>query len=57
MLSGSARHIEITNEHGDIASREPISVSESFRAVTQTGDVSVDFAGGSNDAGRRDRAR
>jgi len=45
VLSGSARHIEITNEHGDIATREPISVSESFRAVTQTGDVSVDFAG------------
>lgn len=45
VLSGSARHIEITNEHGDVHTREPIAVSESFRAVTGDGDVSVDFAG------------
>lgn len=44
VLSGSARRIEITNENGDVTTHEPISVSESFRAVTQSGDVSVDFA-------------
>ncbi|KWX66556.1 DUF4097 family beta strand repeat-containing protein [Mycobacterium sp. NAZ190054] len=44
VLSGSARRVEITNEHGDITTREPISVTESFRATTTTGDVSVDFA-------------
>lgn len=44
VLSGSARRIEITNEHGDVTTREPIAVSESFRATTTTGDVSVDFA-------------
>lgn len=44
ILSGSARHIEISNEHGDVMSRKPISVSESFRASTDTGDISVEFA-------------
>ncbi len=44
VLSGSARHIEITNEHGDVHTRDAIAVSESFRAVTQDGDVSVDFS-------------
>lgn len=43
-LSGSARRIEITNEHGDITTREPIAVSDSFRATTTTGDVNVDFS-------------
>jgi hypothetical protein len=45
VLSGSARRIEITTEHVDVHTREPIAVSESFRAVTQDGDVSVDFSG------------
>jgi Putative adhesin len=45
VLSGSARRIEISNEHGDVATREPISVTESFRAVTQSGDVDVEFDG------------
>lgn len=45
VLSGSARHIEITTSHGDVHTREPISVSESFRAVTQDGDINADFAG------------
>lgn len=44
VLSGSARRIDIANEHGDVSTREPISVAESFRATTTTGDVSVDFA-------------
>lgn len=43
VLSGSARRVEITNEHGDVTTREPIAVTESFRAATTTGDVSVDF--------------
>lgn len=44
VLSGSARRIEITNSHGDVRTRAAISVTESFRAVTETGDISVDFA-------------
>ena len=44
VLNGSARRIDITNDHGDVASRNAISVAESFRTVTETGDVSVDFA-------------
>lgn len=43
VLSGSARRVEITSEHGDVTTREPIAVTESFRATTTTGDVSVDF--------------
>ncbi|CAA0121875.1 Uncharacterised protein [Mycolicibacterium vanbaalenii] len=43
VLSGSANHIDITNERGDVHTREPVSVSETFRVVTQHGDVSVDF--------------
>lgn len=45
VLSGSARHIEITTSHGDVNTREPILVSESFRAVAQDGDINADFAG------------
>ena len=44
VLSGSARSIDIDSENGEIVSRRPISVSETFRAVTGTGDVSVEFA-------------
>jgi hypothetical protein len=44
ILSGSARRVEISNEHGDVTTREPIAVSESFRATTTTGDVSVEFS-------------
>lgn len=43
VLGGSARRIDIDNENGEVVSRRPISVSESFRAVTVTGDVDVDF--------------
>ncbi|MDA2894847.1 hypothetical protein PDG61_28315 [Mycolicibacterium sp. BiH015] len=43
VLSGSARRVEISSEHGDVTTREPIAVTESFRAATTTGDVSVDF--------------
>ncbi|MDZ4235972.1 MAG: DUF4097 family beta strand repeat-containing protein [Dietzia sp.] len=44
ILNGSARHVDITNEHGDVKSRRPVAVSESFRAVSTTGDVDVEFA-------------
>ena len=44
VLNGSARRIDITNERGDITTDAAISVSESFRAGTETGDISVDFA-------------
>ncbi|MGE2836289.1 hypothetical protein [Mycobacterium sp. SMC-4] len=43
VLSGSARRIDIDNEDGEIVSRRPISVSESFRAATATGEMSVEF--------------
>lgn len=44
VLGGSARRIDIDNESGEIVSRRPIAVSESFRASTATGEVSVKFA-------------
>ena len=43
VLSGSARRIEVSNENGDVVTRTPISVTESFTAVTRDGDVVVDF--------------
>jgi hypothetical protein len=43
VLSGSARRIEVHNENGDVVTREPISVAESFTAETVDGDVIVDF--------------
>ena len=43
VLNGAARHVDITTEHGDVTSRRPVAVSESFRAVTTTGDVDVEF--------------
>ncbi|MGE2732429.1 hypothetical protein ACQI4F_23430 [Mycolicibacterium vaccae] len=44
VLGGSARRIDVDNERGEIVSRRPLSVAESFRAVTDSGDVSVEFA-------------
>ena len=44
VLSGSARRIEVHNVNGEVVTREPISVSESFSATTVTGDIKVDFA-------------
>jgi hypothetical protein len=43
VLSGSARRIEVHNRNGDVVTREPISVAESFTAETVDGDVTVDF--------------
>jgi hypothetical protein len=44
VLSGAARRIEIHNVDGEVVTRDPISVTESFSATTETGDVKVDFA-------------
>jgi Putative adhesin len=43
LLSGAARRIEITSQDGAVKTRDPISVSESFKATANDGDVSVDF--------------
>jgi hypothetical protein len=39
VLSGAARRIEIHNVDGEVVTRDPISVTESFSATTETGDV------------------
>ncbi|MEO3761334.1 hypothetical protein ABGB19_24020 [Mycobacterium sp. B14F4] len=44
VLSGSARRVEIRNVNGEVVTRDPIVVAESFTATTVTGDVKVDFA-------------
>jgi Putative adhesin len=44
LLSGAARRIEIHNLDGEVATRDPIRVTESFSATTETGDIKVDFA-------------
>jgi hypothetical protein len=44
VLSGSARRIEIYTDNGDVVTRDPISVSESFSATTDNGDIKVDFS-------------
>lgn len=44
VLSGSARRVEIHNVDGDVVTRDPIRVTESFSATTETGNIKVDFA-------------
>jgi Putative adhesin len=44
VLSGSARRIEVHNVDGEVVTRDPIRVTESFSATTETGDIKVDFA-------------
>jgi len=43
VLSGAARRIEIHNVDGDVVTRDPIRVTESFSASTSNGDIKVDF--------------
>lgn len=43
MLRGSARSIEVDVVHGEVTSREPISVTERFTASTADADIVVDF--------------
>jgi hypothetical protein len=44
VLSGAARRIEIHNVDGEVVTRDPIRVTESFSATTETSDIEVDFA-------------
>lgn len=44
VLRGSARRVEIHNVNGEVVSRDPIVVSESFTATSESGDINVDFA-------------
>jgi len=44
VLSGSARRVEIHNVNGEVVTRDPMLVSESFSATSVTGDIEVDFA-------------
>jgi Putative adhesin len=44
VLSGAARRVEIHNVDGEVVTRDPIRVTESFSATTETGDIKVDFA-------------
>jgi hypothetical protein len=43
ILSGTARRIEVQSRDGDVTTREPISVTDSFVADTRDGDITVDF--------------
>jgi hypothetical protein len=44
VLSGAARRIEIHNVDGEVVTSDPIRVTESFSATTETSDIKVDFA-------------
>jgi Putative adhesin len=44
VLSGAARRIDVHNVDGEVVTRDPIRVTESFNATTETGDIKVDFA-------------
>jgi Putative adhesin len=44
VLSGAARRVEIHNVDGEVVTRDPIRVTESFTASSETGDIKVDFA-------------
>jgi hypothetical protein len=43
LLSGSARRIDVVSQDGSVITRDPISVSESFSATTNDGEISADF--------------
>ena len=43
VLNGAARRIEVHTETGDVVTRDPISVSESFSATTIDGNIEVDL--------------
>jgi hypothetical protein len=43
VLIGAARRIEIHNVDGEVVTRDPIRVTESFSATSETGDIKVDF--------------
>ncbi len=43
VLSGSARHMDIQTQDGPVVSREPLSVTDSFVAESNQGDVTIEF--------------
>jgi hypothetical protein len=43
VLSGSARRIEVYTDNGEVVTRHPIVVPESFSATTSNGDIRVQF--------------
>lgn len=43
VLGGRARRVDINLHHGDIRTSTAIAVSDSFRAATESGGISVDF--------------
>lgn len=45
VLGGAARDVDITAQNGDIDTRAAMSVSETFKATTQSGDIDVEFSG------------
>ncbi|GFG51466.1 hypothetical protein MAGR_29070 [Mycolicibacterium agri] len=45
LLSGSARRMELHSVDGDIVTRNPATIVESFSATTANGDIEVDFKG------------
>lgn len=45
VLGGAARDVDITAQNGDVHTRAAMSVSETFRATTQSGDIDVEFSG------------
>lgn len=44
LLSGAARRIEVNSVDGEVLTRSPIAVAESFSATTANGDITVDFS-------------
>ena len=44
VLGGAAKRVDVENEHGDVTTRGSIAITESFRAATTTGDISVEFS-------------
>lgn len=42
-LGGSARRVDVNVRRGDIRTRTPIAVTESFKADTEYGGISVEF--------------
>ncbi|MEH3138677.1 MAG: DUF4097 family beta strand repeat-containing protein [Mycobacterium kyogaense] len=44
VLGGAARDVDITAQNGDIDTRAAMSVSDTFRATTQSGDIDVEFS-------------
>jgi hypothetical protein len=44
VLSGAARRVDIQTDNGEVVTRRPIRITESFSATSSSGDIKVDFA-------------